>query len=81
MAGSRAYVFELRLYGKTIRITIGDPRATGPGKARAEAGRLKTVVDSGKDLREVRAEQQLAYEVKRRKEERSAVTFSDARDA
>ncbi|GAA5242499.1 hypothetical protein BMMON2_53210 [Burkholderia mallei] len=48
-AGTRAYVFESRLFGKTVRVTIGDARAWDLGKARVEASKLKTLVDEGKD--------------------------------
>jgi hypothetical protein len=36
-AGPRAYVFESRLFGKTIRVTIGTAQAWPLAKARAEA--------------------------------------------
>lgn len=64
-AGARAYVFESRLFGKTIRLTIGDARAWDLGRARTEAARLKTLIDDGKDPREVRVEQQAAHEARR----------------
>lgn len=48
-SGARSYIFESRLFGKTVRMTIGDPRAWDLGKARTEAGRLKTIVDAGQD--------------------------------
>ncbi|MCW3481644.1 integrase family protein [Neisseriaceae bacterium JH1-16] len=64
-AGARAYIFESRLFGKTIRVTIGDARAWDLGRARTEAARLRTLIDDGKDPREVRAEQQVAHEVRR----------------
>ena len=63
--GARAYIFESRLFGKTVRVTIGDVRVWELGRARTEAMRLKTLVDDGKDPREVRAEQQAAHEVRR----------------
>jgi integrase len=80
-AGSRAYVFESRLYSKTIRLTIGDPQSWELGKARAEAGRLKTLIDDGKDPREVRAKQRADFDAKQREEKRRAVTFDEAWEA
>jgi len=64
-AGARAYIFESRLFGKTIRVTIGDARAWDLGRARTEAARLRTLIDDSKDPREVRAEQQVAHEARR----------------
>lgn len=67
-SGAKAFMFQAKLNGQTIRITIGDPgtwpidaptdgrgRPTGNG-ARQEARRLKTLIDEGKDPRRVRAE-------------------------
>ncbi len=56
-AGARSYIFETRLEGKTIRITIGDVRTGTVGKAQAEATRHKAQTDQGIDPRQVRAEQ------------------------
>jgi integrase len=79
-AGSRAYIFESRLFGKTIRLTIGDARAWELGKARAEAGRLKTLIDDGKDPREVKAEQRAAHEARRVEARRQDVVVQEAWD-
>lgn len=79
-AGSRAYIFESRLFGKTIRVTIGDARAWDLGRARTEASRLKTLIDDGKDPREVRVDMQVAHEARRAEARRQDVTFGDAWD-
>lgn len=77
-AGARAYIFESRLFGKTVRVTIGDARAWELGKARTEAARLKTLVDDGKDPREIKAEQRAAHEARKEEARRQATTFGDA---
>ncbi len=79
-AGARAYIFESRLFGKTIRITIGDIRSWDLGRARTEAARLKTLIDGGIDPREHRAEQQAAHEARRAATKRQEVTFGVAWD-
>lgn len=79
-AGTRAYVFESRLFGKTVRVTIGDARAWDLGKARVEASKLKTLVDEGKDPREVRAAQRAAHETRQAEARRRDVTFGEAWD-
>lgn len=59
-SGAKSYIFETRLHGKTIRITIGDIRTWPIAKAQAEATRYKTLVDQGIDPRRLAAEQQAA---------------------
>ncbi|WP_306395191.1 tyrosine-type recombinase/integrase [Telluria beijingensis] len=76
--GTRAYIFESRLFGKTIRITIGDPRSWDLGKARAEGGRLKTLINQGLDPRELKAEAQAAHEAKAKAEASRTVTVGEA---
>jgi integrase len=80
-SGSRAYIFESRLFGKTIRTTIGDVRTWELGKARIEAGRLKGLVDGGVDPREHRAEQEAAHASRRAEAVRRDVRFGEAWDA
>ncbi|WP_422666924.1 Arm DNA-binding domain-containing protein [Burkholderia vietnamiensis] len=80
-SGVKSYVFEGRLFGKTIRITIGSPNAwplerhattdAATGKtierlgARQEAARLKALMDRGIDPREERAEQRAEHEARK----------------
>jgi hypothetical protein len=52
-ASSKAYIFETKLNGKTIRMTIGDPSNWGIGKAQVEASRLKVMTDQGINPRQV----------------------------
>ena len=81
-AGSKAFIFETRLNGQTIRMTIGDPRNWGIGKAQAEASRLKVMTDQGINPREVEAAAQAAQEAKaaaqREQEAREIVTVAEA---
>jgi len=77
-SGTRAYIFESRLFGKTIRITIGDPRSWDLGKARAEAGRLKTLIDQDVDPRQLKAETRAAHEAKAMAETARTVTVGEA---
>ena len=55
--GARAYVFEAWSQGRTVRVTIGSPRAWAIDAARKEAARLKVLVDSGINPAEQRREQ------------------------
>lgn len=51
--GRKTYVFESRLHRATVRINIGTAADWPIEKARGEAKRLKMLVDSGTDPREV----------------------------
>ena len=63
-AGSKSYIFQTELHGKTIRMTIGDPRTWGIGRAQGEAARLKVMTDQGTDPRQVIADAIAAKEAK-----------------
>lgn len=58
--GRKTYAFESRLNGDTIRLTIGTAADWPIEKARGEAQRLKVLVDSGQDPREIERQQQAA---------------------
>lgn len=55
--GAKSYVFEGKLNRQTIRHTIGDVRAWSIEKAQQEANRLRVLLDSGTDPRELAREQ------------------------
>lgn len=56
--GRKTYVFESRLNGATLRVSIGTAADWPIEKARGEAQRLKVLVDSGTDPRELERQQQ-----------------------
>ncbi len=74
--GRKTFVFESRLDGKTIRITIGDIKSWAIGQARAEANRLKAMVDTGHDPREQKRQQQIEREAIKAKQEAEVVTVA-----
>lgn len=67
-AGAKSYIFQGKLAGNVIRMTIGDPRDWSLDDARKEARRLKTLVDEGRDPRQVKAELTAADAAKRQKD-------------
>lgn len=67
--GSKAFIFEAKLNRQTIRRTIGDVRAWRIDEARAEARRLQTLIDQGKDPRELDRLQTAAAEAAKAAEE------------
>ncbi|MCE9549748.1 MAG: integrase family protein [Betaproteobacteria bacterium] len=74
-AGAKAFIFETKLNGQTIRMTIGDSRTWGIGKAQKEAARLKTMTDQGIDPRQVIADAIAAKEAKA-----AALVLQEARE-
>ena len=74
-AGAKSYIFQTDLDGKTIRMTIGDPRTWGIGDAQAEASRLKVMTDQGIDPRQVIADVIAAKEA-----EAAALSTKEARE-
>lgn len=55
-AGARSFMFQGKLSGAAIRVTIGDPKTWSITDAQAEARRLKVLIDNGQDPRQVRAD-------------------------
>ncbi len=82
--GSKSYIFETKLQGKTLRITIGNPKTWRLGKAQDEAARLKVLTDQGIDPRQVKASQAAAKEAataaKKAQEARETVALGMAWD-
>ena len=63
--GRKTYVFESRLNGAPLRLSIGTAADWPLEKARGEAQRLKVLVDSGTDPRELERQQQAAQAAER----------------
>ena len=74
-AGAKSYVFETKVMGRTFRRTIGDPGARGIEDARAEANRLRVLVDQKTDPREL--DRQKAEEAARRMADGQAQAEAD----
>ena len=54
-AGNPAYVFQSRLQGQTVRVTIGSRAAWSIPQAQEKARQLQRQIDEGRDPREVKA--------------------------
>jgi integrase len=82
--GAKSYIFQGKLGGTSIRVTIGDVKSwdieTGdhsrPG-AREAARRLQTLIDQGIDPRQAKAEQLAVAEEKRVEAERQDLTVAE----
>jgi integrase len=92
-SGGKAYVFQSRHQGKSLRMTIGSPDVwplsnrtdkLGAGAkvlhlgAREEARRLQALIDAGRDPREVKAETAAADVAARRARRRHEATVGEA---
>lgn len=84
-SGAKSYIFESKLHGKTLRLTIGDVQTfqiDGPaGKedtARAQANRLKFLISQGIDPRQQKAEQKALAETQRAEAKKLEVTVDEA---
>lgn len=77
-SGSKSYIFQTDLNGKTIRITIGDTRTWSIAKAQAETRRLKSLTDKGIDLRQQAEEQRAKHETDQAMKKNKETLVSDA---
>lgn len=57
-SGRKTFIFESRLYGATVRITIGAVADWPLGEARTRAQELKRLTDAGVDPRELESQKQ-----------------------
>ncbi len=76
--GAKSYVFQAKLEGHAMRVTIGAPSTWTIQAAQAEARRLKTIIDRGQDPRLVKAAE-LAAEQAARDAEAAAKAAEQAR--
>ncbi len=79
--GVKSYIFESRLHGRTVRITIGDIRTWPIGKAQAEATRLKALTDQGIDPRAEKAEKAAKLQEQRAEARRREVLVHEVWEA
>lgn len=77
-SGSKSYIFQSRLDGRSLRMTIGDTTTWSIEAARKEARNLQMLVDQGTDPREQKAKQREDNVEKRNEAARKTVTVSDA---
>jgi len=56
----KRYIFQAKVNGKSMRVTIGDVSAWSIAKAQAEARRLQVLIDQGNDPRQVKADEEAA---------------------
>jgi integrase len=77
-SGSRSYIFEGRLHGRTLRLTLGDARTWTLEQARDEACRLKVQTDQGRDPRVERAAREARAMAEHVQQSKRSITAGDA---
>lgn len=65
VTGNKAFIFQTKLFGKTIRRTIGSVKVWDIEGARAEAHRLRAMIHRGTDPRDEKAEHKAAAKAKK----------------
>lgn len=76
-AGStrKRYIFESKVKGKTMRLTIGEVSVWSIDAAQIEARCLQILIDQGKDPREVKANEEAAKEAEKLAKEKEAAAL------
>ena len=77
-AGKPSYIFQSRLQGQTVRLTIGSPGAWSIPQAQEKARELQRQIDEGRDPREVKAAITAADVTRREDAQRLTVTVAEA---
>ena len=54
IGGAKSYIFQAKVNGKSMRLTIGDVGTWNIPAAQVEARRLRTQIDIGNDPRQIR---------------------------
>lgn len=76
-SGAKSYIFQGKLNGSAIRITIGDPKTWSIMAAQAEARRLRVLIDDNKDPRTVRQSETANREAKKDEIKRQELTLGE----
>jgi hypothetical protein len=71
----KSYIFQSKVNGKTMRVTIGSVSVWSIPEVQAEARRLQIMIDSGSDPREVKSDIQAAKEAAKQAKEAEAAAL------
>lgn len=77
-AGSKSYIFQGKLAGQVIRMTLGDTQTLTLSEARDKAAELRAVIRAGRDPRVVKAERTAADLAQRESAKRGNVPALEA---
>ena len=74
-AGTKSYIFQAKVKGQSMRLTIGNVNVWSIAAAKTEARRLQTVIDNGDDPRQVKADKAAAQVAARLAKEAEAAAL------
>jgi integrase len=74
--GAKSYIYQGKLNNQAIRVTIGSILTWAIKDAQTEARRLQTIVDSGNDPRQIKADQIAKVEASRKQAQKDAIRNS-----
>ncbi|TAL89582.1 MAG: DUF4102 domain-containing protein [Candidimonas sp.] len=80
-SGNKGYVYEGKLDGKTIRVTVGDPKTLTLSQARDRAAAIRVMIRAGRDPRIIKAERMADDANRRDKAKQESAAALDAWDA
>lgn len=80
--GAKSFIFQAKVKGQSMRVTIGNVGVWSIASAQAEARRLQTLIDQGNDPRQVKANNEAAKKAEAaelaKKQKRESVTVAQA---
>jgi integrase len=81
--GAKSYIYQAKVKGKSMRLTIGNVSVWSIAAAKTEARRLQILIDNGNDPRQVKAEKMAAIDaaIQAQKAEAAALTAQQARES
>ncbi len=82
-SSAAGYIYQAKVKGKTMRVTIGKVSVWSISAAQAEARRLQIMIDNGNDPREVKADKAAAKESAKlaKEDEAAALVMREARES
>lgn len=82
-AGAKSYIFQAKVKGKSMRLTIGDVKAWNIAAAQVEARRLQILIDQGDDPRQVKANKEATLQAAKLAKEAkaAALAMQEARES
>lgn len=81
--GAKSYIFQAKVKGKSMRLTIGDISVWSIAGAQKEARRLQTLIDQGDDPRQVKADKEAVKVAAKlaKEDEAAALVLQEVRES